>query len=150
MQVIKSHRAGLRKEKRARKNIYVAQKRQPKTLRSQQTISQSFSSSKPIKQTARKQTARTLGRDRGVLGEVVNDSLSVTLGTNTMASATSATMGVGGSDDDYKENDQVSHIMMCPDCKEFPPNLAEEFSSGDMVCATCGLVVSWHLGFAAY
>ncbi|KAG8166375.1 hypothetical protein KVR01_002064 [Diaporthe batatas] len=47
----------------------------------------------------------------------------------------------GGPNDDYKENDQMSHIMICPDCKEFPPNLTEEFSSGDMVCATCGLVV---------
>lgn len=31
--------------------------------------------------------------------------------------------------------------MTCPDCKEFPPNLVEEFSSGDMVCGSCGLVL---------
>lgn len=31
--------------------------------------------------------------------------------------------------------------MICRDCKEFPPNLVEEFSSGDMVCGSCGLVL---------
>ncbi|KAL1893628.1 transcription initiation factor IIB [Ceratocystis pirilliformis] len=35
----------------------------------------------------------------------------------------------------------LSNQVMCPDCQENPPNLVEEFSSGDMVCATCGLVV---------
>lgn len=29
----------------------------------------------------------------------------------------------------------------CPECKETPPNLIEEFSSGDMVCESCGLVL---------
>ena len=31
--------------------------------------------------------------------------------------------------------------MVCPDCREIPPNLVEEFSSGDMVCGSCGLVL---------
>ncbi|KAK9468235.1 cyclin-like protein [Lipomyces arxii] len=31
--------------------------------------------------------------------------------------------------------------LMCPDCKEFPPNLVENFSDGDMVCGSCGLVL---------
>lgn len=31
--------------------------------------------------------------------------------------------------------------MICGDCKEFPPNLVEEFSAGDMVCGSCGLVL---------
>lgn len=84
-----------------------------------------------------------------MLTEVVNDSTSVTLHTNAMAYTSPATI-VGGPNDDYKENDQVSHIMMCPDCKEFPPNLTEEFSSGDMVCATCGLVVSGLFGIASH
>jgi len=30
---------------------------------------------------------------------------------------------------------------ICPDCKEVPPNLVEEFSSGDLVCGSCGLVI---------
>jgi len=31
--------------------------------------------------------------------------------------------------------------IICPDCREDPPNLVEEFSSGDMVCGSCGLVL---------
>lgn len=31
--------------------------------------------------------------------------------------------------------------LMCKDCKEYPPNLVEEFASGDMVCGSCGLVL---------
>ncbi|KUI68451.1 Transcription initiation factor IIB [Cytospora mali] len=48
---------------------------------------------------------------------------------------------VGAPDGEYKENAQISNILMCPDCKEYPPNLVEEFSNGDMVCSSCGLVV---------
>lgn len=44
------------------------------------------------------------------------------------------------SEEEYKET-QISNILMCQDCREIPPNLVEEFSSGDMVCASCGLVV---------
>lgn len=40
---------------------------------------------------------------------------------------------------EYVEN--LNLTMICPDCKEFPPNLIEEFSSGDMVCGSCGLVL---------
>lgn len=40
---------------------------------------------------------------------------------------------------EYQEN--LNMTMVCKDCKEFPPNLVEEFSSGDMVCASCGLVL---------
>jgi len=32
--------------------------------------------------------------------------------------------------------------LICPECQEVPPNLVEEFSSGDTVCASCGLVLS--------
>jgi len=39
----------------------------------------------------------------------------------------------------YKED--LNNILVCPDCREEPPNLVEEFSSGDMVCSSCGLVV---------
>lgn len=31
--------------------------------------------------------------------------------------------------------------LICRDCKEVPPNLIEEFSSGDTVCGSCGLVL---------
>ena len=44
-----------------------------------------------------------------------------------------------GSQETWKEN--LSNTMICPECKEFPPNLKEEFSCGDMVCGSCGLVL---------
>ena len=31
--------------------------------------------------------------------------------------------------------------LMCPDCKTVPPHITEEFASGDLVCADCGLVL---------
>ena len=40
---------------------------------------------------------------------------------------------------EWSEN--LNMTLMCKDCKEFPPNLVEEFSSGDMVCGSCGLVL---------
>lgn len=45
--------------------------------------------------------------------------------------------GAGGAG--FKED--LSNITLCPDCKINPPNLAEEFSNGDMVCTDCGVVV---------
>jgi len=44
-----------------------------------------------------------------------------------------------GDVDPYIEN--LNMQMICKECKEFPPNLVEEFSSGDMVCGSCGLVL---------
>ena len=38
--------------------------------------------------------------------------------------------------------EDLNVTLMCPDCKEFPPNLVEEFSSGDTVCASCGRVLA--------
>ena len=35
----------------------------------------------------------------------------------------------------------LNQHLICPDCKENPPKLVEEFSSGDMVCGDCGLVL---------
>ncbi|KAI2780583.1 cyclin-like protein [Daldinia loculata] len=43
------------------------------------------------------------------------------------------------SDGGYKQN--LNQRLLCPDCNEDPPNLVEEFSSGDMVCGSCGLVL---------
>ena len=39
----------------------------------------------------------------------------------------------------WREN--LNMQMICRDCREVPPNLVEEFSSGDMVCGSCGLVL---------
>jgi transcription initiation factor TFIIB len=44
-----------------------------------------------------------------------------------------------GPQEQWKEN--LNMQMTCRECKEFPPNLVEEFSSGDMVCGSCGLVL---------
>lgn len=40
---------------------------------------------------------------------------------------------------EWSEN--LNMTMICKDCREDPPNLVEEFSSGDMVCGSCGLVL---------
>lgn len=37
--------------------------------------------------------------------------------------------------------ENYNYHEICPECKETPPNLVEEFSSGDMVCDSCGLVL---------
>lgn len=47
--------------------------------------------------------------------------------------------GGGTTEEPWREN--LNMQMICRDCKEFPPNLVEEFSSGDMVCGSCGLVL---------
>jgi transcription initiation factor TFIIB len=38
--------------------------------------------------------------------------------------------------------EDLNVIFMCPDCQENPPNLVEEFSSGDTVCGSCGRVLA--------
>jgi transcription initiation factor TFIIB len=38
--------------------------------------------------------------------------------------------------------EDLNVTLMCPDCRENPPNLVEEFSSGDTVCASCGRVLA--------
>lgn len=40
---------------------------------------------------------------------------------------------------EYRPNLAVR--FMCPDCKNPQPNLIEEYSSGDIVCGDCGLVL---------
>lgn len=46
---------------------------------------------------------------------------------------------LGDKGAEWSEN--LNMTAMCKDCKEFPPNLVEEFSSGDLVCGSCGLVI---------
>ncbi|KAI9830406.1 MAG: transcription initiation factor IIB [Phylliscum demangeonii] len=54
-------------------------------------------------------------------------------------SATATSTATEMADQQWQEN--LNLTMTCPECKEFPPNLVEEFSSGDMVCGSCGLVL---------
>lgn len=38
--------------------------------------------------------------------------------------------------------EDLNVALECPDCRENPPNLVEEFSSGDTVCGSCGRVLA--------
>ncbi|KAI4196741.1 MAG: hypothetical protein LQ346_003164 [Caloplaca aetnensis] len=40
---------------------------------------------------------------------------------------------------EWRQN--LSMHLICKECKEDPPNLVEDFSAGDTVCGTCGLVL---------
>lgn len=57
-----------------------------------------------------------------------------------MADQFAAFADKAAKDAEFRED--LNNILMCRDCKEYPPRLVEEFSSGDMVCESCGLVVS--------
>jgi len=52
-------------------------------------------------------------------------------------------MGPPGSQNGDMEqwSQNLNMTAICKDCKEIPPNLVEEFSSGDLVCGSCGLVI---------
>jgi len=39
-------------------------------------------------------------------------------------------------------SEDLNVTLMCPDCREMPPNLVEEFSAGDTICGSCGRVLS--------
>lgn len=53
--------------------------------------------------------------------------------------ADAAPVPAPGGPGEFREN--LNNILICPDCKEYPPRIIEEFSNGDMVCESCGLVV---------
>ncbi|KAL6706551.1 transcription initiation factor IIB [Coniothyrium glycines] len=38
--------------------------------------------------------------------------------------------------------EDLNVLMICPDCREDPPNLVEEFSAGDTICGSCGRVLA--------
>lgn len=42
----------------------------------------------------------------------------------------------------HKSGPDLNIHLSCPECQVFPPELAERFSEGDVVCALCGLVLS--------
>lgn len=49
-----------------------------------------------------------------------------------------ATAAIGQASQPWREN--LSHHLICPDCKEFPPNLIEDGST--TVCESCGMVLA--------
>ncbi|KAI9730816.1 MAG: transcription initiation factor IIB [Cirrosporium novae-zelandiae] len=46
---------------------------------------------------------------------------------------------MSNSQEPWREN--LNDVLICKDCQEFPPHIEEEFSSGDLVCGSCGLVL---------
>ena len=48
----------------------------------------------------------------------------------------------GAQQEDDSFNGPLHNILICKDCREYPPNLVEEFAQGDIVCGSCGLVLS--------
>lgn len=43
------------------------------------------------------------------------------------------------SDTNFQEN--LTNVLFCKECREDPPFLVEEYSSGDVVCGSCGVVI---------
>jgi transcription initiation factor TFIIB len=42
-------------------------------------------------------------------------------------------------------SENLNITLMCKECREVPPNIVEETSSGDTVCGSCGLVLQQHV-----
>lgn len=86
---------------------------------------------------------RSLPKERISPREILSDARNIYRAKPYKAKMASATlaqnMSTGNNPVEYVEN--LNMTIMCKDCKEFPPNLVEEFSSGDMVCGSCGLVL---------
>lgn len=40
----------------------------------------------------------------------------------------------------FKRN-EIAHRLICPNCREQPPDIEENFAAGDLVCRGCGLVL---------
>ncbi|OBA21539.1 cyclin-like protein [Metschnikowia bicuspidata var. bicuspidata NRRL YB-4993] len=47
-----------------------------------------------------------------------------------------------GAPEDSFTGPNLNITLTCPECKIYPPDLIERFSEGDIVCGTCGLVLS--------
>lgn len=83
---------------------------------------------------------KSLPKKRTSPREILSDARNIYRAkpyTPKMAAAVDA--GIASAQSEYVEN--LNMTMICKDCKEYPPNLVEEFSSGDMVCGSCGLVL---------
>lgn len=106
-----------------------------KSLRSSK-ISKAFPSTKSTSQAATPKSSA----DRQVLNERINNASIKSVHDAEISTEMATMMGAPQEEDEYKDA-ALSNILMCPDCQENPPNLTEEFSSGDVVCTSCGVVV---------
>ncbi|KAL7628412.1 transcription initiation factor IIB [Parahypoxylon ruwenzoriense] len=61
------------------------------------------------------------------------------MATMTIPDIEASISGIAKQKDEYRQN--LNQRLICRDCNEDPPNLVEEFSSGDMVCGSCGMVL---------
>ncbi|KAL8796562.1 MAG: hypothetical protein Q9182_007365 [Xanthomendoza sp. 2 TL-2023] len=50
-----------------------------------------------------------------------------------------STITAAKAQEPWREN--LNMNLMCKECKEDPPNIVEDFSAGDTVCGSCGLVL---------
>lgn len=85
------------------------------------------------KQTQIRRRAKEARRARKVFDEINNIYTPKAYQAKMLSTAAAADPGP------FKED--LSNQLLCPDCKTFPPDLVEEYSSGDMVCNECGIVV---------
>ncbi|ODV80327.1 general RNA polymerase II transcription factor, TFIIB subunit [Suhomyces tanzawaensis NRRL Y-17324] len=54
----------------------------------------------------------------------------------------SPTSGMVATADEAFQGPNLNVTLTCPECKIYPPDLIERFSEGDIVCGSCGLVLS--------
>ncbi|KAI3403890.1 SUA7 [Candida oxycetoniae] len=59
-----------------------------------------------------------------------------------MSSAVAATLASNKVEAREYIGPNLNVTLTCPECKIFPPDLIERFSEGDIVCGSCGLVLS--------
>ena len=81
----------------------------------------------------------------GISNRNPSSALGYYVGTPSMASFGSAssleTIHTHSTPQQRPWRENFNYHELCPECEENPPNLVEEFSSGDMVCDSCGLVL---------
>ena len=82
---------------------------------------------------------RSLPKDKVSPRQILSDGKNIYYKKDAYEPKMVSAATAAGDVDPYIEN--LNMQMICKECKEFPPNLVEEFSSGDMVCGSCGLVL---------
>ncbi|CAK7235511.1 transcription initiation factor IIB [Sporothrix curviconia] len=125
------------KQKAGKGRVAKRSRKPTKATKATKTTNPRAAARKPLRELHNKAVQSTLVGSISKASKTRSTSLPAS--SSTATSKASAAMDAAAAREAYKEN--LDNIVLCPDCKEFPPNLVEEFSSGDMVCDTCGLVV---------